>query len=29
MFGLMFATEDMRTGTDAFLKRQPAVFAGK
>ena len=29
MFGLMFATEDMRTGTDAFLKRQPAVFTGK
>jgi enoyl-CoA hydratase/carnithine racemase len=29
MFGLMFATEDMREGTDAFLQRRPAAFAGK
>jgi enoyl-CoA hydratase len=28
-FGLMFATEDMREGTDAFLQRRPAAFAGK
>lgn len=28
MFGLMFATDDMRTGTSAFLQRQPAVFKG-
>lgn len=29
MFGLMFATDDMRTGTVAFLQRQPAVFEGR
>jgi enoyl-CoA hydratase len=28
-FGLMFATEDMREGTEAFLQRRPAAFAGK
>ena len=28
MFGLLFATEDMHTGTSAFLQRQPAVFKG-
>jgi enoyl-CoA hydratase len=29
MFGLMFSTEDMQSGTKAFLSRQPAVFKGK
>lgn len=28
MFGLIFATDDMRRGTKAFLERQPAVFKG-
>ncbi len=28
MFGLLFASDDMRTGTTAFLQRQPAVFKG-
>ena len=28
-FGLMFATADMREGTDAFLQRRPAAFAGE
>ena len=28
-FGLMFASEDMRTGTEAFLQRKTAVFKGK
>jgi enoyl-CoA hydratase len=27
-FGLLFSTEDMRTGTSAFLARKPAVFKG-
>ncbi len=29
VFGLMFATEDMHEGTEAFLQRRAAVFAGK
>jgi enoyl-CoA hydratase len=29
LFGLMFSTDDMRTGTQAFLARQVAVFEGK
>lgn len=28
-FGLLFASEDMRTGTMAFLERKPAVFTGR
>lgn len=28
LFGLLFASDDMRTGTTAFLQRQPAVFKG-
>lgn len=28
MFGLMFASEDMRTGTEAFLQKLPAQFKG-
>ena len=28
-FGLMFATDDMREGTTAFLERRKPVFAGK
>ena len=28
-FGLMFATDDMREGTTAFLERRKAAFAGK
>ena len=28
LFGLLFASDDMRTGTMAFLQRQPAVFKG-
>ena len=28
-FGLMFATDDMREGTNAFLERRKPVFAGK
>lgn len=29
MFGLMFSTEDMRTGTEAFLQKKPAQFEGR
>ena len=28
-FGLLFASEDMRAGTAAFLERKPAVFNGR
>ena len=28
-FGLLFASEDMRAGTAAFLERKPAVFSGR
>jgi len=28
-FGLMFATEDMREGTSAFLARRPPVFQNR
>ncbi|MEP6908441.1 MAG: enoyl-CoA hydratase, partial [Pseudoxanthomonas sp.] len=28
-FGLMFSTEDMREGTQAFLERRKAVFTGR
>lgn len=28
-FGLLFASEDMRAGTAAFLERKPAVFQGR
>ena len=28
-FGLLFASEDMRVGTAAFLERKPAVFQGR
>jgi enoyl-CoA hydratase len=28
-FGLMFATEDMREGTSAFLERRKAEFTGR
>lgn len=28
-FGLLFASEDMRAGTAAFLERKPAVFHGR
>lgn len=28
-FGLLFASDDMRAGTAAFLERKPAVFSGR
>jgi enoyl-CoA hydratase len=29
MFGLMFSTEDMRAGTQAFLQKEPVKFEGR
>ena len=29
LFGLCFATADMREGTRAFLEKRPALFKGK
>lgn len=29
MFGLIFSTDDMQIGTNAFLQRQPAFFKGR
>jgi enoyl-CoA hydratase len=29
LFGLAFATEDMREGTRAFIEKRKAIFAGR